>query len=67
MKKEIIISAVLTILSLAIAFAAGFFTHQFLYPSELELPLLSRARTIIENHAYYPIPEDPALEIPRLP
>jgi len=62
MRKEIILSAVLTVLSLAIAFAAGFFTHQFLYPRELELPLLSQARTIIENHAYYPIPEDPALE-----
>jgi len=62
MKKEIILSAVLTILSLAIAFTAGFFTHQFLYPRELDLPLLSQARTIIENHAYFPVPEDPALE-----
>ena len=62
MKKEIIISALLTILSLAIAFGAGFYTHQLILPPELDLPLLSQAQAIIEQHAYYPIPDEPALE-----
>ncbi|NIW43475.1 MAG: PDZ domain-containing protein [Gammaproteobacteria bacterium] len=62
MKKEIIISSLITILSLAIAFAAGYFTNQFLNPPELDLPILSQAQSIINNHEYYDIPADPKLE-----
>lgn len=61
-KKEIIISTITTIVSLAIAFAAGFFLNQFLNPPELELPVLSQAQTILEDYAYYPLPEGPQLE-----
>lgn len=62
MKKEIILSSIITIISLAIAFAAGFFTNQFLNPPELELPILSQAQKIIKTHAFYDLPTDPALE-----
>jgi len=62
MKKEIFISTFITLLSLAISFAAGFYTNQLLNPPELELPILSQARTILLNHAYYDPPVDPALE-----
>jgi carboxyl-terminal processing protease len=62
MKKEIFISSIITIISLGIAFAAGFFTNQFINPPELELPVLSQAQDIIKTHAYYELPNDPALE-----
>ena len=62
MKKEIFISTIITIISLGIAFAAGFFTNQFINPPELELPILSQAQNIIKMHAYYDLPNDPALE-----
>ena len=62
MKREILFSAIVTLISLLIAFAAGFFTHQFLYPPELDLPVLSQAEEIVQNHAFFPIPEDSALE-----
>jgi carboxyl-terminal processing protease len=62
MKKEIIVSTIITIISLAIAFAAGFFTNQFINPPELNYPILSQAKNIIQNHAYYDIPADPILE-----
>ena len=62
MKKEIFISSIITIISLGIAFAAGFFTNQFINPPELELPILSQAQNIIKGHAYYDLPNDPALE-----
>jgi carboxyl-terminal processing protease len=53
---------IITLLSLAVAFAAGFYTNQLLNPPELELPVLSQARNILLNHAYYDPPADPALE-----
>jgi len=62
MKKEIIISTIITIVSLAIAFAAGFFANQFINPPELELPILSQAQEIILENAYYDSPPAPALE-----
>jgi carboxyl-terminal processing protease len=62
MKKEIIISSLITIISLAIAFAAGFFMNRFINPPELNLPILSQAQSIIDNHEYYDLPADPALE-----
>lgn len=62
MKKEILISSIITIISLGIAFAAGFFTNQFINPPELELPVLSQVQKIIKTHAYYDLPNDPALE-----
>jgi carboxyl-terminal processing protease len=62
MKKEILISSLITLISLAIAFLAGFFTHRFLHPPELEAPVLSQAKEIIKTHAYYPLPDDAMLE-----
>lgn len=62
MKKEIILSTIITIISLGIAFAAGFFMNQFINPPELNLPILSQAQNIIKNHAYYDLPADPKLE-----
>lgn len=62
MKKDIIVSALLTIFGLGAAFAAGYLTHQWIYPPELELPILSQAKNIVENHAYYPIPGETDLE-----
>lgn len=62
MKKEIVISSIITLLSLVIAFVAGFFTHRFFNPPELETPILAQARQIIQNHAYFPLPDDPELE-----
>ena len=62
MKKEIIISSVITILSLAISFTAGFFTNQLINPPELELPILSQAQSIITENAYFDTPAAPVLE-----
>ncbi|MBN2045163.1 MAG: PDZ domain-containing protein [Anaerolineales bacterium] len=62
MRRETIITAIITLVSLGIAFAAGWYTHQMISPPELDLPVLSQAKQIILNHSYYPIPEDPALE-----
>lgn len=62
MKKEIFISTIVTIISLGIAFAAGFFTNQFINPPELDLPILSQAQNIVKNHAYYDLPPNPNLE-----
>ena len=62
MKREIIVSTVITIISLGIAFTAGFLTNQFINPPELNLPILAQAQNIIQNHAYYELPPDPAME-----
>ena len=62
MKKEIFISTIVTIIGLGIAFAAGFFTNQFINPPELNLPILSQAQNIVENHAYFDLPPVPGLE-----
>jgi carboxyl-terminal processing protease len=62
MKKEIFISTIVTIISLGIAFAAGFFTNQYINPPELNLPILSQAQNIVKNHAYFDLPTDPSLE-----
>lgn len=60
--KEIIISTVLTVVSLVIAFAGGYFFNQFLNPPELELPILAQAQSIVQDHAYYPLPDAQELE-----
>ena len=62
MRRETIVTAIVTMVSLGIAFAAGWYTHQALSPPELELPVLSQANQIIQSHAYYPVPEDNTLE-----
>jgi carboxyl-terminal processing protease len=62
MKRENIITAIVTFVSLLIAFGAGFLTHRIISPPELELPILSAAKQIIQNHAYYPVPDDTTLE-----
>lgn len=51
MKKEDILSIILTVLSLLAVFAAGYFTNQLINPPELDLPILSQAREIMENHS----------------
>jgi carboxyl-terminal processing protease len=56
MKKETIVSVIITIISLGATFAAGFFTNQLINPPELELPILSQAREVMENHAWFPSP-----------
>ena len=56
MKKETIVSVIITIISLGATFAAGFFTNQLINPPELELPILSQAREVMENHAWFPPP-----------
>ncbi len=40
----------------------GIFTHQIISPPELETPVLSQVKQIIQNHAYYPLPDETALE-----
>ena len=62
MKRETILTAVVTLVSLLIAFGAGFLTHQIISPPELETPILSQVKQIIENHAYYPLPDEKTLE-----
>ena len=62
MKRENIITAIVTFVSLLIAFGAGFLTHRIISPPELELPVLSAAQQIIQNHAYYPVPDETVLE-----
>jgi len=62
MKREIIISTIVTVISLGIAFTAGYFTNQFINPPELELPILSEAQSIVENHSYYELPPTKELE-----
>lgn len=61
-KKEIVISTLITVVSLAIAFAAGFYFNQFINPPELDLPVLSEAQKLIEDYGYYALPEDSVLE-----
>lgn len=61
-KKEILVSTLITVASLAIAFAAGFYFNQFTSPPELELPVLSEAQKLIDEYGYYPLPEGSALE-----
>lgn len=56
MKKETVVSILITAVSLAATFAAGFFTNQIINPPELELPILSQAREIMENHAWFQSP-----------
>jgi carboxyl-terminal processing protease len=56
MKKETIISVIITIISLGATFAAGYFTNQLINPPELELPILSQAREVMENHAWFQPP-----------
>jgi carboxyl-terminal processing protease len=62
MNRENIITAIITFVSLLIAFGAGYLTHQLISPPELELPVLSQAKQIINNHAFYPVPDDTILE-----
>ncbi len=61
-KKELFVSTVITIISLAITFTAGYFLNQFLNPPELELPVLAEAQSLINDYAYYPTPDGSALE-----
>jgi carboxyl-terminal processing protease len=56
MKKENLLSIVISIISLAVTFTAGYFTNQMIHPPELEMPILSQAREVMENHAWYPAP-----------
>jgi carboxyl-terminal processing protease len=56
MKKENIVPILLTIISLAATFAAGFYTNHLLNPPELDFPILAQARRMMENHAWYPVP-----------
>ncbi|MEJ2759251.1 MAG: S41 family peptidase [Anaerolineales bacterium] len=61
-KREIFVSTLITFISLAVAFAAGYFLNQFLHPPELELPVLSEAQSLIEDYAYFPTPDGSTLE-----
>ena len=62
MKKDTILTVIVTLVSLLIAFGAGYFTHQIISPPELETPILSQVKQIVQNHAYYPLPDETALE-----
>lgn len=61
-RKEYILTIVVSLISLAIAFAAGYIFHGIVNPPELELPILSEAQDILINFGLYDLPEDPALE-----
>jgi carboxyl-terminal processing protease len=56
MKKENVVPILITVISLAATFAAGFYTNHLLNPPELDFPILAQARQIMENHAWYPVP-----------
>jgi len=61
-RKETILTLFISILCLLAAFAAGYIYHGTQHPPELELPILSEARRILLENAYYDPPPDPALE-----
>ncbi|MEN8240322.1 MAG: S41 family peptidase [Chloroflexota bacterium] len=55
MKQKFIDTAV-TVVSMVIMFAAGYYTNHLINPPELDMPVLSQAREVMENHAWYPVP-----------
>ncbi len=61
-RKNLLLTLLLMMFSLAAAFTLGYFTHSFLYPAELEFPLLADAYAILRDHALRPLPESSVLE-----
>lgn len=61
-RKEFIITIIVTLFSLVVAFAAGYLLHGVVTPPELELPILSEARRVLLDNALNDPPPDPALE-----
>jgi len=61
-KKELLITFLISLISLLLAFTAGYFLHGLLHPPELELPILSEARLVLLEHSYTNPPPDPKLE-----
>lgn len=61
-RKETAIVTILMIASVVIAFLAGYFINELYATPEAELPVLGQAYRILIEHAYDPVPEDPALE-----
>jgi carboxyl-terminal processing protease len=63
MKNRSLVSfSALVIFCLTLAFFSGYFTHAYLNPDPAGLPLLQQAYGILANHAYDPLPPEPALE-----
>ncbi|MDH5605762.1 MAG: S41 family peptidase [Anaerolineae bacterium] len=60
--KEFLISTLISTGLIAGGFALGYYAHANTHPPELELPLLSQAKVILENHALYDLPDERALE-----
>lgn len=61
-RKEFFFTVIVTVISLAIAFAAGYIVHGVTTPPELDLPVLSQARRIVLENSLFDPPPDPALE-----
>lgn len=61
-RKETIIISALMIASVVMAFLAGFFLNELYAKPDAELPVLEQAYRILIEHAYDPVPNDPALE-----
>ncbi len=61
-RKEFLLTFLISIISLLLAFTVGFFVHEALYPPEVELPILSEARIALLEQSYVDPPPDPVLE-----
>ena len=61
-RKETLALSILIILSILLAFAGGYLTHDLVAGEAAELPLLEQAYGILIENAYDPIPGNPALE-----
>ena len=60
--KHILLISLVGFLLIALAFAAGFWTHGELYPTQTHFPVLSQAYQLIQKHGYQEIPQDPQME-----
>jgi carboxyl-terminal processing protease len=61
-RKEFFFTFLISLVSLLLAFTAGYFVHGMLFPPELELPILSEARKALLEYSYVDPPPDPVLE-----
>ncbi len=60
--KQTIFSFTLFLLSIVLAYTAGYFTHDRLNGTTADLNILAQARSVLKNHAFYDLPPTSELE-----